>query len=257
MSVGLSKKIVILCKTIKIIKNWPTFVNLYFHRIKSEYAILEMRSGIKIKLRVNSTDLMAFTNVWLVEEYQETGSRIKNDDIIIDIGAHIGLFTLYASQFCKMGKIFCFEPIKENFDLIISNLELNKITNVFATNTAASADSGTVTIYLNEDQAGHSMHQMSSKKIQAKSISLENIFETNYIEKCDFLKIDCEGEEYSILSALPDLYYNRIKKIFIEYHMADVKPQLLKDLISRLHTLAFKTIQTETTSSMGLLYASK
>ena len=101
------------------------------------------------------------------------------------------------------------------------------------------------------------LFRSSSKKIQAKSISLENIFETNYIEKCDFLKIDCEGEEYSILSALPDLYYNRIKKIFIEYHMADVKPQLLKDLISRLHLLAFKTIQTETTSSMGLLYASK
>lgn len=257
MSAGLSKKIVLLCKAVKIIKNWPTFLNLYFHKIKSEYVILETRNGIKVKLRVDSTDLMAFTNVWLVEEYQNAGSRIKNDDIVIDIGAHIGLFALYASQFCKAGKIFCFEPVKENFDMMISNIELNGLTNVFATNAAVSADNNTVTIYLNEDQAGHSMHQVSSKKVQAKSVSLKNIFDSNSIEMCDFLKIDCEGAEYSIMSSLPDSYYNRIKKVFMEYHLADTKPQLLKDLISRLHMFAFKTMQTETTPSMGLLYASK
>jgi FkbM family methyltransferase len=257
LSVGLFRKAAILWKAIKIIKNWPIFIKLYFHKIKSEYVILETRKGIKIKLRVDSTDLMAFTNVWLVEEYQKTDSCIKNDDTIIDIGAHIGLFALYASQFCKAGKIFCFEPIKENFDMLISNIELNGITNVFATNTAVSADNNTVTIYLNEDQAGHSMHHVSPKKIQTKSVSLKNIFDSNAIEKCDFLKMDCEGEEYSIMSALPDSYYSRIRKIFMEYHLADTRPQLLQNLISKLQTFAFKIVQTETTSSMGLLYASK
>jgi FkbM family methyltransferase len=257
LSVGLSRKAAILWKAIKIIKNWPIFVKLYFHKIKSEYVILETRKGIKIKLRVNSTDLMAFTNVWLVEEYQKTDSHIKSDDIIIDIGAHIGLFVLYASQFCKAGKIFCFEPIRENFDMLISNIELNGITNVFATNTAVSVDNNTVTIYLSEDQAGHSMHQVSPKKIQTKSVSLKNIFDSNSIETCDLLKMDCEGEEYSIMSALPDSYYSRIREIFMEYHLADTRPQLLRDLITKLQTFAFKTVQTETTSSMGLLYASK
>ena len=47
-----------------VIKNWNDYVKLYFRRIKSEYAILEMRNGIRIKLRVDSTDLMAFTHVW-------------------------------------------------------------------------------------------------------------------------------------------------------------------------------------------------
>ena len=82
-----------------------------------------MRSGIKIMLRVNSTDLMAFTHVWLLKEYERPGFEIKNNDIIIDIGGHIGLFALYSSQFCKSGKIYCFEPIKENFDMLKSNIE--------------------------------------------------------------------------------------------------------------------------------------
>lgn len=123
MSVGIVKKIIILLKAIQVIKNWQTFVDLYFHKIRTDYTILEMRSGIKVKLRTDSTDLMAFVNVWLVEEYKKQGFEIKDEDIVIDIGAHIGLFALYASQFCKSGKIFCFEPIKENFDILVSNIE--------------------------------------------------------------------------------------------------------------------------------------
>ena len=155
MSVGLSRKAIILWKSIKILKNWPVFVKLYFHKINSEYVVLETRKGIKIKLRVDSTDLMAFTNVWLVEEYQKTDSCIKYEDVVIDIGAHIGLFALYASQFCKAGKIFCFEPIKENFDVMTSNIELNRISNVYSTNAAVSVDNNIVTIYLNEIGRAH------------------------------------------------------------------------------------------------------
>ena len=84
-----------------IIKNWHLYVALYFNRVKNEYVILELRNGIKIKLRVNSTDFMAFTHVWLLQEYYRYGFEIKDNDVIIDIGAHIGLFTLFSSQFCK------------------------------------------------------------------------------------------------------------------------------------------------------------
>ncbi|NDF27798.1 MAG: methyltransferase FkbM, partial [Nitrosopumilaceae archaeon] len=97
MSVGIGKKIIILLKAIQTIKNWRTFIDLYFRKIKSDYTVLEMRNGIKVKLRTDSTDLMAFVNVWLVEEYKKQGFEIKDKDTIIDIGAHIGLFALYAS----------------------------------------------------------------------------------------------------------------------------------------------------------------
>ena len=116
MSVSLFEKTRILIKAIKVIKNWHLYVALYLNLIKKEHISLETRKGIKIKLRVNSTDLMAFTHVWLLQEYDRTGFEIRDTDIIIDVGAHIGLFVLYSSQFCKNGKIYCFEPVKENFD---------------------------------------------------------------------------------------------------------------------------------------------
>ena len=65
---------------------------------------------------------MALTNVWLIQDYSSKDFSIKNDDIVIDVGAHIGLFALFASQYCKSGKIYCFEPVKENYDLLLETL---------------------------------------------------------------------------------------------------------------------------------------
>lgn len=257
MSATLLEKIRILFKAIRVIKNWNDYVRLYFHKIESEYLILEMRNGIKIKLRVDSTDLMAFTHVWLLREYERPGFEIKNNDIIIDIGAHIGLFALFSTQFCKSGKIYCFEPVNENFEMLKANLELNNITNVIATNAAVSADSNTVTIYLNDDEAGHSMYGTGTKSIQVKSVSLQNILESYNIEKCDFLKVDCEGEEYAIMNSLPASHYEKIRKICIEYHFADTKPDLLKGLISKLESLSFRIKTRKILPDIGFLYATR
>ena len=257
MSASLFEKIRILIKAIKIIENWYLYVALYLNLIKNEYIILETRNGVKIKLRVNSTDLMAFTHVWLLHEYDRTGFEIKDTDIVIDIGAHIGLFALFSSQFCKNGKIFCYEPIKENFDLLKSNLELNNIKNVVATNVAISTSTGVVTIYLNEDESGHSMYVTGSKQIQVKSLSLQDVFDLNKLEKCDFLKIDCEGEEYHIIDSLPTPYFDKINKMCIEYHFVDTKPDLLQNMIKRLKFLSYIINVRNILPSIGFLYAKK
>lgn len=257
MSATLLEKIRILLKAIRIIRNWNDYVGLYFHRIKSDHMTLEMRNGIKVKLRVDSTDLMAFTHVWLLREYERPGFDIKNNDIVIDIGAHIGLFALFSAQFCKSGKIYCFEPVKENFDMLKMNLELNNITNVIATNTAVSTDNSTVTIYLNDDEAGHSMHVAGSKSVQVRSVSLQNVFDSQNIERCDFLKVDCEGEEYAIMDSLPAPYYNKIRKICIEYHFADTKPYLLEELIKKLESFSFKIKTRKILQDIGFLYATR
>ena len=94
---------------------------------------------------------MALTNVWMINEYDVDSFKINQNDIVIDVGAHIGLFSLLVSQFCKTGKIFSFEPIRENFDLLVSNLELNHIENVFPFNVAVSKNSGKLNLFLNNN----------------------------------------------------------------------------------------------------------
>ena len=48
-----------------------------------------------------------------------------------------------------------------------------------------------------------------------ESISLKKIFDENKINKCNFLKLDCEGAEFKILESLPNEYFNKINKIVL------------------------------------------
>ena len=256
MSASLFEKTKILIKAIRVIKNCHLYVALYLNLIKDEHVILESRNGTKIKLRVNSTDIMAFTHVWLLHEYDRTEFEITNTDIVIDIGAHIGLFALFASQFCKNGKIYCFEPVKENFEVLESNLILNNIKNVIAVNAAISTSNEKITIYLNEDESGHSMYVTGAKKIQVKSFTLQDVFDSHKLEKCNFIKIDCEGEEYKIIDSLSTPYFNKINKMCIEYHFVDTKPELLENMIKKLKT-SYSIHTRKILPSIGFLYAEK
>src|SRR3989338_5242752 len=253
MKASIITKIKILIKATNIFKNWYLYPFVYFKILRRDYVIFETYSGLKIKLRTRSTDLMALTNVWLVEEY--SNFRINGNDIIIDIGAHIGLFTLYASQYCKNGTIFCFEPVDENYNILLDNIKQNNLKNVKPFKSAVSKSESTITIYRNKDEAGHSMFSSTSHALKVNSISLKKIIDENSVNQCNLIKMDCEGAEYEIIESLPLEYFKKISKLIIEYHFADSKPKLVNDLKTKLMTASFKISQVSHSSDMGLLYA--
>jgi len=241
----------------KIFKNWYIYPKVYYKLISDKFPIFETNTGLKIKIRKHSTDLMALTHVWLIEEYKSKNFEIKDTDVIIDVGGHIGLFSLYASQFCKNGLIYSFEPVPENYNLLIDNIQSNDLNQIKSFNLAVSNSNSNVKLYLNDDEAGHSMFSKSSKTITVDSISLQQIFDDNNIENCNFLKLDCEGTEYEILQNLPLSYFNKIEKIVIEYHMADSHPELLENLKKLLISQNYFLKTKKLFSDIGFLYASK
>ena len=241
----------------KIFKNWYIYPKVYYKLISDKFPIFETKSGLKIKIRKYSTDLMALTHVWLIEEYKSKNFEINDTDVIIDVGGHIGLFSLYASQFCKNGLIYSFEPVPENYDLLIDNVRSNDLNQIKPFNLAVSNSNSDIKLYLNDDEAGHSMFSKSSKSITVDSISLQQIFDNNNIENCNFLKLDCEGTEYEILENLPTSYFDKIKKIVIEYHMADTHPELLENLKKILIKQNYSLKTKKLFSDIGFLYALK
>ena len=250
-------KVRILVRSWKILKNWYLYPLVYFKLTKKNDVIFETRSGLKIKIRVNSTDLMALTHVWMIQEYSDDDFPINNDDVIIDVGAHIGLFALFASQFCKNGKIFCYEPIKENYKILIENIEMNQIQNIFPNNLAVTKETSRVKIFLNDDQSGHSMFIQNKNFVEVDSKSLSDIFIDNGIKECDFLKLDCEGAEYEIVESISSDLFTKINKTAIEYHMVDTKPELLKQLINKLKQFSFSVHTRPLFVDIGFLFAKK
>ena len=232
---GIITKIKILIKATNVFKNWYLYPLVYFSIIKRDYIIFETYSGLKIKLRTRSTDLMALTNVWLVEEYSGSNFRINANDVIIDIGAHVGLFTLYASQYCKNGTIFCFEPVDENYDILVDNITQNNLKNVKPFKSAVSKSESTITIYRNKDEAGHSMFSFTSHALKVDSISLKKIIDENSVNQCNLIKIDCEGGEEDIFIGMKNVLANNEHiKILLEISLINGKiPGKLKSIIEK------------------------
>lgn len=239
----------------KIIENWYIIPLVYYGLIRKKHYVLKLKNGLTIKMRTKSTDLQAIANVFALEEYQQPGFEINQDDIIIDVGSHIGLFALYASKKCKDGKIFCYEPINENYQLLIENVKNNNIKNIFYYNFAVSDNQEKIKIYLNDDDAGHSIIKTTQKFQMVESISLKKIFDENKINKCNFLKLDCEGAEFKILESLPNEYFNRINKIVLEYHIFNNDFESLEKMKSRLKKLNYNILEKKYSKELGLLYA--
>ena len=248
-------KLKILVKAIQNLNNWHIFPLVYFNLIKKDHVWFYTKTGIKIKLRTNSTDLDTFSLIWLSKEYNKHGFKISKEDVVIDIGAHIGMFSLYASQYCIDGKILCYEPSAENYNLLKYNISQNNLKNIFSENIAISNSNDAITFYINSDNTAHSIYDSTSNSIQVKSSTLQNIFDINKLDICDYLKLDCEGAEYEIIESLPNEYFKKIKQIYIEYHFSDSKGQMLENMLKKLKQLSFNIIQEPLEQGMGSIYA--
>jgi FkbM family methyltransferase len=202
------------------IKNWPEFLWLHFFKHKNKM-IINFRNGYTIEVRPRFSDVTMLMESWGMKYYNPPGFEMHENDIVIDIGAHIGSFTLYASKFVTTGKIYSFEPLPENYSMLIKNVKINNIQNIKTYKIAISNYTGTSHLHLYDGPhtGSSSLYERNSKKkIKIKTITLEKFIKENKIKQIDFIKIDCEGAEYDILFNAPDKVLAIIKKISMEYH---------------------------------------
>ncbi len=219
-------KIKTAIKTLFILKNWPIYFLDYFKLVERPYIFLKLKNGLVFKLRSKTNDRVIFNQIWLTKTYTPKGFEIKEDNVILDVGAHIGLFSIMAAKSASNGKVYVFEPSEENFKLLEENVRLNKLDNIELINKAVTKESGIREFALSpDDPAGHSIPfgETSRQKINIQTTSLGDFLADKNINKVDFLKMDCEGAEYEIFYSCSDETLNKIDKISMEYHNVDTE----------------------------------
>lgn len=249
-----------LFKAIQLLKNWYMLPLVYFKIITIPIVEFEIKNGLKLKMRntSNSNDIQTFTEVWLENQYLPSDFKVKSNDNVIDIGAHVGMFSAFISQYCKNGKIISYEPDKENYKMLTDLIQLNNLENITAFNRAVSSKSGKIKFYLDrKDSSAHSMYKENRDLEFIKSDTIEDIFKNSGISECNLLKMDCEGAEFDILMNLSHDYLKRIDKISLEYHEIDEIPYKKKDLIKKLKDHNFSIKIKPLTKNTGLLYAKR
>lgn len=187
------------------------------------------REGFEFKLRHNVSDSAIFIETWWLNTYLRGLKEIKEGAVVIDVGAHIGFFSVLMTSKAKDIKVLAFEPNPDNFTFLKENIKINHLENKVFPFKAALADKGGRKIKFNVHPDNLGMHssvfsyrELRKEKgelaFEAKTTSLEEIFRKNKLTKCDLLKMDCEGCEYPVLFSTPEGVLRKIGSLTLEYH---------------------------------------
>ncbi|MBI4975528.1 FkbM family methyltransferase [Candidatus Peregrinibacteria bacterium] len=192
--------------------------------------------SLEIEIR-SDADHSVFEEIFVDRDYKILDDVIKKADCpIVDIGAHIGCFSIYASVLNPSARVFAFEPEEENFKTLKENLKLNSIKNVIAKNLAVYGVSGVRDLYISKDSHNNSfvLREENSKKVNCVDFGslIERFFVKGGYKFFSLVKMDCEGSEFSIFENFKREWFSFVKVFYIEYH--EFSPEMKKDFIINL-----------------------
>ena len=220
--------------------------------------------GKKIRVELSSdADVSVFNEIFIEKEYRLVEQVIeKSNAAIIDIGAHIGLFSIYASFLNGDIKILAFEPDENNFSLMKENISLNHLKNVTMKSSAVAGKTGERILYVGQDSHNHSLLKLPGvlKEKKVYATDMNKIFSKNLremgVSNCDLVKMDCEGAEFEILPSLSSEIFSSIGSFFIEYHkfQEEWREEDLSNIL-RKHNFRVQIFPSRYDGRMGLIWA--
>jgi FkbM family methyltransferase len=214
-------------------------------------ATFRMRSGSTVRCRLQ--DAEGPFAVYVQNEYELAWLDWPSLRTVVDVGAHVGAFTVWAAERCPKARMLAIEPNPAVFQHLVENVAANGLHDRVQTRQVALGDhvgeafldvrefSEWTRVLPTADGRGHPVHLTT----------LEQVLDAAHFDRVDFLKMDCEGSEYDILLTAPDRVLGRIQALICEYH-----PGLAHDdgeLRSRLRAHGF--VVGGDTTPQGLLWA--
>lgn len=151
-------------------------------------------------------------------------SLIHTGDTVLDIGTHIGYYTLMFSRWVgNNGRVIAFEASKKNYDKLANNIRHNDFHNIIAINAAASNKDEERDFYLNDDgNAGSNSlypHSGNMKKESIRAVNTGKLLASEISTPPRLIKIDVEGHEPAVLQSLDsilDVSGNISPHVFVE-----------------------------------------
>ena len=225
------------------------------------YTLLDMASlGRGLKRTINGHQLRLptryfkyFPSTYEAENFEFLTNSCKPGAVIIDIGAHIGLFSIIASQITgAAGKVYAFEPAPSTYELLQKTLAINHNESVIETfQKAVGRETGKITFFVSDGQAdnGNSLVNYKDDRplhgIDVEVTSVDAFIKEKKINRLDFIKIDVEGAEYDTLRGAAETLQNLRPVCIVAIHPEPIKAKgdRLEDIydfiISRQYKIMF------------------
>ena len=193
---------------------------------KSDFVEIE---GRKIFTRNNDGLALSIFKIYEPNQTEIVKKYVHEGDIVIDIGAHVGYYTLLMAQLVgENGKVYSFEPDPVNFQLLKKSVEINGFENVVLIQKAVSNITDKVKLFLGDnDSAINRIYDAklgdAKESIDAESVTIDEYFKENN-ELINFIKIDSEGSEVKIINGM-EQFLSRNQELVM---MTEFFPFLIK-----------------------------
>jgi FkbM family methyltransferase len=172
---------------------------------------------------------------------------IHTGDIIWDIGAHVGFYTLLAAvRAGPQGKVVAFEPFPANIDYLRRHLRLNKLDNVKVIEAAVSDSQRTM---LFKTGASTTQGQISEEgEFEVRTVRLDDLLANRTVPAPNVIKIDIEGAEACALRGAQNTIATYRPLIFLATHGSEIRRdcrQLLASFGYHLESISGKCFEDE------------
>jgi len=205
------------------ISPWQRVLAVFLGRGGSgPYLIQLKQSGLCFKTR-SAMDIWSIKETCLDRFYDRYATAIQPGWTVIDIGGALGDYALFAAWQQPECRVYTFEPTAESYKLLKENMRLNPgVRNVEALPLAVWSHATEIVIDTVLGEASQYISReagtASRQETRVQGVSMQEALERCGIERCQLLKMDCEGAEYPILFHTPDETLQKIERIVMEYH---------------------------------------
>jgi FkbM family methyltransferase len=235
-----SRRLPQIYRCAKLFSNWPQLTRVYGGFPLPDDFVAHGRAGFSLPLH-DPTDVQTAWVVFCAGEYYVP----ERCDVVLDLGANIGAFSLYASKCRSAQQVYAFEPVSSTFDVLQANLRANSIENVKAFCKGIGGNTGRRTIHLGVTSQHSSLIYRGSSTYESglteevEIVTLDQLFDDLQLDEVDMAKMDCEGGEVEAILAASDETLRRIKHLSLEYHFpADISNEV--EFFGRLARAGFK-----------------
>lgn len=162
------------------------------------------------------------------QELADFVNEIERDDVVYDIGANTGLYSLFAAKKCIDGKVIAFEPYPPNIRQFKHNLSRNQLQNIDIIDVALSDSIGR--IEFNQPEESDIGYGSSSIEAEASEATIDvptttgdQLIANDEIPEPNVVKIDVEGAESLVIEGLKNaLSTSRCRLVYCEIHLPGV-----------------------------------
>jgi FkbM family methyltransferase len=226
--------------------------------------VVKFRNKPHLYLRGGMSDYHMFHRIFLRDEYRLAAVPLRSWECVVDLGANVGIFSSRVSELAR--KVFSYEPFSGNKEQLEKNLK--PCENITVIHKAVAGKPGMIRLFMPESERSTGSYSsfpdlgVTTESYQeVPSITLNQIFSDNKIDRCDLLKIDIEGQEYEVLHSTDDEVLSRTIRIHGEYHNVEPDNPItrIQDFAPFLNSKGYEVevIPRKRKPNHGLFYATQ